>query len=236
MQVAKQFWNSSRNPEFEEFDDKPRIVLAAEEFPPEMTATLLWLRTFDLDISAVRLRPYRIDNQLVVDCSILIPLPEAKDYIIRRERKEVRQAARAQGKGESYRPWFQSLIDELREKHSFTNARAGQPQNWYSFSSGHSGIAYSVAFTQQGLSTQLYIDRGDKESNKRIFDALFDDRTRIEKDVGSELRGERLDNRRASRISIYRDTTIHSAPDELDEARQWAGVELLRFKEVFQHD
>lgn len=221
------------DPSFEEFDDKPRIVLAAEEFPAEITATLLWLRSFDVDISAVRLRPYRVNDSLLVDCAVLIPLPEAKDYIVRRERKEVRQAARARGKGEAYRPWFQALIDELRDVHDFTNARVGQPQNWYSFASGHSGITYSVAFTQQGLRSEVYIDRGDKDINKHIFDALHAARAEIEAQFGMALSWERLDERRASRVGIYREVTIASPPEELDEARAWAIDHLLRLKQVF---
>ena len=221
------------HPAFEEFDDKPRIIIAAEEFPAEMTATLLWLRSFDLDVSAVRLRPYRVGASLVVDCSVLIPLPEAKDYIVRRERKEVQQTVRARSRGEAYRPWFQALIDELRDGHAFTNARVGQPQNWYSFASGHSGITYGVAFTHQGLRAEVYIDRGDKAENKAVFDALYRDRPEIDGQFGVELSWERLDGRRASRVGIYREVSIASPPDELDDARSWAIQQLIRLKEVF---
>jgi len=65
-------------------------------------------------------------------------------------------------KGEIYRHYFQGLIDELREKHKFTNAKIGQPQNWYSFASGVSGITFGAVFVQGGKArTELYIDVGE---------------------------------------------------------------------------
>ena len=221
------------NPDFEEFDDQPRIILAAEEFPAEITATLLWLRSFDLDISAVRLRPYRVGDQLLVDCSVIIPLPEAKDFIVRRERKDVRKQRDARGRGEAYLPWFQTLIDALREDHQFTNARAAQPQNWYSFGSGFTRVPYSVAFTQQGLRAEVYLDPSERDENKQLFDSLLSQREEIERDFGEPLSWERLDDRRASRVGIYRETTIASPPEDLEEARQWTIEKLIRLKRVF---
>jgi hypothetical protein len=79
------------DPDFTALTDKPRIILGAEEFSPEITATVMWLRTFGIDISCIRLRPYNIAGQLVLDSSIIIPLPEAREFQIRRENKAAQQ-------------------------------------------------------------------------------------------------------------------------------------------------
>ena len=80
-------------PDLTVLTDKPRIILGAEDFSPEITATVLWLRSFGLDISCIRLRPYNVAGQLVMESSVLIPLPEAREFQIRRENKEAQQAA-----------------------------------------------------------------------------------------------------------------------------------------------
>ncbi len=73
-------------------------------------------------------------------------------------------------RSEKYRTYFQSLIDDLRNNHKFTNAKAAQLQSWYSFSSGYSGISYDATFSKDGrASSQLYIGINVKEKNKFIF-------------------------------------------------------------------
>jgi hypothetical protein len=49
------------------------------------------------------------------------------------------------GKSALYQRFFQRLIDDLRDKHGFTNARVGSPQNWHSFSSGTRGFTYAFS-------------------------------------------------------------------------------------------
>lgn len=109
-------------------------------------------------------------------------------------------------KGEMYRNYFQALIDELREKYNFTNAKVGQPQNWYSSSSGITGITFGAVFVQGGKArTEFYIDFGEGEKNKALFDWLFNQRDEIHSKLGKDLEWERLDDKRASRIAVYRD-------------------------------
>jgi hypothetical protein len=77
------------------FGDDVRIVLAAADFSPEVTSTVLWLNERDLDITCVRIQPYRLNDSTLLDVQQIIPLPEAADYQvqIRQKQRETRAAA-----------------------------------------------------------------------------------------------------------------------------------------------
>ncbi len=73
---------------FTEFSNKPRIILCSEGFSQELTATVLWLRESNIDISCVKITPYKVDQQVVIVPKVVIPLEEAKQYLIDIKRKE----------------------------------------------------------------------------------------------------------------------------------------------------
>jgi hypothetical protein len=75
-------------PKEDEFAQDVRIVLVSAEFSKELTSAVLWLNQRMLDIRCVRLRPYRLDDRLIVDVQQIIPLPEAVDYQISLREKE----------------------------------------------------------------------------------------------------------------------------------------------------
>ncbi|WOB74640.1 oxidoreductase [Achromobacter xylosoxidans] len=64
------------------FGESVRIVLAATTFHKEITSTVLWLNDAGLDISCVRLTPYRNDDKILLDVDRFIPLPGAEDYTV----------------------------------------------------------------------------------------------------------------------------------------------------------
>jgi hypothetical protein len=137
-------------------------------------------------------------------------------------------------KREAYQQFFQGLLDELREKHRFTNARAAQPQNWYTFSSGVRGFSWSFSFALGGrLRAELYIDTPDADRNEQILDELLRDREKIEADFGAPLEWERLEEKRACRVASYKSGSIDDSREKLEEARAWAIDRLLKFKSIF---
>ena len=76
-------------------DEKPRIILVATDFPVGVTATCLWLReNYELDISCIQLVPYELHGRLLIASSVLIPLPEASAYTVKRDRKRQRSKSR----------------------------------------------------------------------------------------------------------------------------------------------
>lgn len=135
---------------------------------------------------------------------------------------------------ERYRQFFQSLMDTLREQHQFTNARKGQAQSWYHFSSGFYGIKYGAIFNQGGMATaEVYIDRDDGKWNNGLFDRLLERKETIEAALVEPLVWEPLESRRACRIAVRRPGSIDDDPDALAEVQQWMVEHLLNFKRVF---
>ena len=131
--------------------------------------------------------------------------------------KRTRAAAIASAKGEAYRQYFQPLIDELREKHKFTGARIAQPQSWYSFSSGVANASFGAAFSNNNRArVEVYIDYGDFETNKALFDWLHARKKAIEEQCGFSIQWDRLDEKQASRISVDRSGNLFTLTLDAD--------------------
>lgn len=135
---------------------------------------------------------------------------------------------------EKYRSYYQSLLDDLRNVHKFTNAKAAQPQNWYTFTSDNSKVyKYSTSFAQGArIRVETYIDCGDKLRNEAIFDALYAQKEAVNAAYGAELVWEKLETKRACRIAIYLDGDIDAESEQLVEIKKWVVANLLRMRQV----
>ena len=93
---------------FAELSNNPRIILCAEGFSREITTTVLWLRRSDIDISCVKITPYKVDEKIIIVPEVVIPLEEAKQYLVDVKRKEeVKEQS-----GRKYRPKTMKILVE----------------------------------------------------------------------------------------------------------------------------
>ena len=216
---------------------EPRIVLVSADFSRELTTSVLWLNDVGLDIRCVRLRPYRLDDELLIDVTQVIPLPESEDYLVRvREKSAEEDEVRRSGTSDrmhAYQRFFAELLAAVKQRDpSLTQATRTQPQSWFSFAAGRSGASFAWAFTGDGrFKVELTVDTANAATNRRILDALMQERETIEQMIGQAIEWLPSESRRAQRLSVYwpAPLTITSPSAELEAAREWAVDLTLQF-------
>jgi CBS domain-containing protein len=136
----------------------------------------------------------------------------------------------------AYITFFSKLLDEFRKKANFP-VRDVSPDgaSWMVIQSIPRGAAtngsFSFSFTRnKKLRVELYLDLGDQEQTKDVFDKLSAQKDKLEAQLGP-LVWERLENRRASRISIYHDGYISDERPH-PELRKWASETMVKFYNV----
>ncbi|WP_434531932.1 DUF91 domain-containing protein (plasmid) [Haloarcula sp. NS06] len=81
-------------------DDRPRILLAAGSFGPEITTPVVWLeREYGMDITCIELDVHQRDEEVFVSARQVLPIPEAEEYMAKRRQKE-RQQSRSSSRAE----------------------------------------------------------------------------------------------------------------------------------------
>ena len=209
--------------------DADVIIWIASQFNDQHRQALDWLnqRTGDdTECFGVVIEVWKIDDGRPAPHFNIVAAPNEWRRDIRKARPSERNLR--------YKAFFQQLLDTLRET-GFTNARKAQPQSWYLFSAGPGRrVGYSACFGQGNVArVEVYINREDRESNKKLFDQLRERREAIESDLATSLSWQRLDRKKASRIAMERPGSIDEEPETLDEILAWMKAGLLTFDRVF---
>jgi hypothetical protein len=190
------------SPDEAELTDEVRIVLVAADFSTELTTSVIWLNRHGIDVTCIRLKPYRMSDELLVDVSQIIPLPEAADYEIKvraqaHEIKKVRSTRQ-----ELFRRFWAQYIERSRSKTSLYANRSTSSDHWLSAGIGRSGFGLNASMTEDRSRIECYIRLG-KESdqrNKAAFRALYEKKAEIEAVFSGPLDWQELPDRIGCRI------------------------------------
>jgi hypothetical protein len=162
---------------------------------PEHIEAINWLNKSSSANHAfylVEVKPFRIGNSLPAPYFDVICSPnEEQEEIV------------AQTELDKFEFW-KGLLGKAAMKTKLHSNISASKSNWIGVSSGISGLNYNYVIANHHATVELYIDKGKESegSNKNIFDELLSHKNEIEGDFGGNLIWERLDNRRACRISV----------------------------------
>lgn len=179
--------------------DAKIAVWVSSEPRPEHQRAVEWLNETGSGVRfyLVLVEAYKIGNSEPAAKFTIITGPSEKSEIVSEEKKEMAERHRLR-----YDFW-KSLLEKSKKNTPLHANISPCIYSWVGAGAGMRGLGFNYAISYKYGQAELYIDRGkeSEEENKKIFDELQSRRAEIEKDFGDKLRWERLDDRRACRIS-----------------------------------
>jgi len=184
-----------------ELTGEVRIVLVSADFSTEVTTAVLWLNRHDLDITCIRLRPYRMGNDVLIDATQIIPLPESTDYEVKVRAQEKEKKKVVSARHEIFRRFWKQCIDRSKARTQLLANRSASDGHWVSAGIGRSGFTLSMVLIQEQSIVECYIRMGqDTQRSLAAFEALKSRKDEIEVTFGGPLDWQELPGRHGCRI------------------------------------
>lgn len=181
-----------------------RIILIAANFKPEVTSAALWLLNHNISLQCFKVTPYGFGEELFLNIDQIIPIEDAKDYMIQMAEKEQEQKSseqKLQNRHIIRYEFWKKLLDAMNKSSSslFANISPSR-ERWISAGSGMRACPFIFVFSKKYGRIELYIDRGEQDENEFIFNELLKYKSDIESKFDDVLVWEQLPTKRACRI------------------------------------
>jgi len=214
-----------------------RIILVAANFRKEVTSTVLWLRDYhNVDITCIKVTPYKDGEKLYLDTEQIIPVKDAQDYQVRLAAKKQAEAVSSKAEASRhnlrYRFWEKAL-PVLRERTGIFINVSPTKDNWIYGASGFRSIAYNVVIRKDGARAELFIQKGVDESN-RIFHELKKNETDLASLFSLPLYWRELPNNKTSCISINYNKYGLTDEEHWDDIAEFLANSVAELKSAFQ--
>ncbi|MGB3025832.1 DUF4268 domain-containing protein [Paradevosia shaoguanensis] len=193
-----------------------RIMLIAANFRKEVTSTVIWLMNFRLQVQCFKVTAWSMAEELFLNVEQIIPVKDTQEFMIGLADKAQDEAQTSSSEAHRHhvrREFWGELIKAMQGRSELYRNISPSTANWISAGSGLRGIGFNFVASGRYARAELYIDRGEQEQNKFVFDWLHARRDPIEAAFGGELTWERLEHRRASRIKAEIDADIFDASE-----------------------
>lgn len=181
-----------------------RMIFIAANFRREVTATVLWLLSRGIRAQCIKVTPFMLGEELILDIQQIIPTPEAADFMIGMSTKDSEEKIThdTQKKRHQLRlEFWEAALDQLRtDGVTLYQNISPAKDHWLSAGSGMRSCPYQMIFSRDEARVEVSLQRSDAAENKWVFDQLLAEKDKIEAAFGAELDWRRMDDKKASRI------------------------------------
>jgi hypothetical protein len=235
--VLSEFLGVEDFSEVEINSEDQRIILIAANFRKEVTSTVMWLLEHNVKIKCIKVTPYELGNQILIDTEQIIPVKDTEDYLIKIANKKQEELISKEKKhnrhGIRIKFWTQ-LLQTMNEKSDLFANISPSKDNWISCGCGHSGLAYEFVVTANYARIDLWINKGSQEENKKIFDKILTHKYKIESSFGNELEWQRLNDGKGSRIAYYLNDVSVFNEEDWDRMIQFMTVNMVKLDKAMK--
>lgn len=221
-------------------DLSQRIILVAREFRREVTNTVIWARKFGIKIQCIKIIPYQIREQLVVDTDQIIPVKDIADIMIgydEKAKEEVENKDKLANCQITRNEFWHLFLPKFNEKSNLfagRNIELNQYDHWFSTGSGISGVYFNFLITKDYAGVELGISGGTQEKNKKIYDYFYNNKDEIETAFGKEMEWERLDDKKMSRISSKLHGVSVYNKEDWNEMMEFLTETMIKFEKALR--
>lgn len=187
-------------------ENTQRIFLVAAEFRKEVTSSVVWLRNYNIDISCFKVTPYKYDKydgEIFIDFDKIIPLPETAEYQTKIANKERISESTKNRHGQRSIFWREFIEYNNQNKGIFANSRVTDERYLKKPINTIRGASVELIIKHDGCRVEVYFE-GDKDTNKRNFDVLRKEETKLKQEIPG-LTWDDQPNNKSRRIYLESD-------------------------------
>jgi len=183
----------------------------------------------DISFYLIQLEAIKIgDTQAVGPLFTIIKRPSVEIKQIGAEKKEYAQRHVLRNE------FWAQFINEINKVNSMCSNVNPGTSNWISMALGMGGVSINAVISKKYARSEIYINRGAKEENKKIFDHFFAQKDKIESDFGGKLAWERMEDNVTSRIKNQLDGVDVSNKEDWEKMNKFLIDSAIRMDKAFR--
>ena len=183
----------------------------------------------DISFYLIQLEAIKIgDEPMAAPLFTVIKRPSTKIKQIGAERKEYAQRHIVRTE------FWSQFINEINKTNSMCSNVNPGTENWIPIALGMSGVSINIVISKKYARAEIYINRGTKEENKKIFDYFFTQKDSVESDFGKKLTWERMEDNVTSRIKDQLDGVDVSNKNDWEKMNAFLIDSAIRMDKAFR--